>query len=126
MDRLGGSDNTVVEASLAIFDAYANAQDERPILSVRSARRAAELYAVLEWPLLEAQALELAGEIPAAIDMFAKCGAHADVVRLRRAHTHIEIVGSVQRFSRSVSEKLQRFSSAAAPDKEIASMLSLE
>jgi DNA-binding CsgD family transcriptional regulator len=45
---------------------------------------ASERYAALGWPLLEANALELAGKADAARTIYERCGAVADVKRLAR------------------------------------------
>ncbi|HZO93931.1 MAG TPA: AAA family ATPase [Candidatus Baltobacteraceae bacterium] len=51
------------------------------------ARAAADRYAALGWPLLEAEALELAGERAAAAERYAAAGAAGDARRLRPART---------------------------------------
>jgi len=51
---------------------------------VELARAAAARYAALGWPLLEAQALELAGEAVAARELYMRCGSVRHVRRLTR------------------------------------------
>jgi DNA-binding CsgD family transcriptional regulator/tetratricopeptide (TPR) repeat protein len=73
----------VERPALALFDAFACRRDGRPELAAEPAGRAAEGFRRLGYPLLEAAALELAGDTEAALRLFERCGATYDVRRLR-------------------------------------------
>jgi DNA-binding CsgD family transcriptional regulator len=73
----------VERPALALFDAYAYLRDGRPLEAATAAARAAEGFRRLGYPLLEAAALELAGDTEAALRLFERCGATHDVRRLR-------------------------------------------
>jgi len=68
--------------ALRLFDALFAARSGRRDESRAAAREAAPGFARLRFPLLEAQALELAGSIDAARALYERCGAAADVRRL--------------------------------------------
>jgi len=76
----------VERPALALFDAIAYARDGKPEEAAAPAGRAAEGFRRLGYPLLEAAALELAGETEAALRLFERCGATHDVHRLRDEH----------------------------------------
>jgi DNA-binding CsgD family transcriptional regulator/tetratricopeptide (TPR) repeat protein len=69
-------------AALALFDAITYRQENRTLEAIELARRAAEGFRNLGFPLLEAAALEVAGDIEAALVLFRRCGATYDVRRL--------------------------------------------
>ncbi|MBV8363806.1 MAG: hypothetical protein JO193_04510, partial [Candidatus Eremiobacteraeota bacterium] len=81
-ERCATSDNDAVRANTALitatrFSRFGNATD-----AVNAARRAAESYASLGWPLLQARALEIAREPDQARAIYSMCGALAEVRRL--------------------------------------------
>ena len=68
--------------ALALFDALvARRRHERPV-AIAHARSAAEGFRRVRVPLLEAEALELAGETSAALEVYRRCGAWHEVRRL--------------------------------------------
>lgn len=71
--------------ALALFDAICLARDGRPAEAMAPARLAAEGFQRFRTPLLEAAALELAGNTGAAIALYRKCGANYHVHRLERS-----------------------------------------
>ncbi|MBD5636004.1 MAG: hypothetical protein IAI49_16165, partial [Candidatus Eremiobacteraeota bacterium] len=68
--------------ALALFDAYECARDERPGEAAALALEAAGGFRRLRLPLLEAAALEVAGETDAALALYRRCGAAYDLRRL--------------------------------------------
>lgn len=75
-DRSGHATRAMVRAVFAARDRT----QERGELALA----AAEGYAALEWPLLQAQALELAGDPAAARELYMRCGSLRHVRRLTR------------------------------------------
>lgn len=75
-------------AALALFDAYAAQREGRREQIGEPARRAAEGFARFEYPLWEAAALELAGEVQAAQAIYERCGALGDLRRLENGENH--------------------------------------
>jgi DNA-binding CsgD family transcriptional regulator len=83
LERVAALSRDVVEApGLAFFDALVAVRDGRTHDATRHASEAARGFARLGHPLLEAQALELAGAIGDALAAYRRCGAVADVRRL--------------------------------------------
>jgi DNA-binding NarL/FixJ family response regulator len=76
-------DDTSGHATRAMVRAVFAARDRAPD-RVELARAAVARYAALGWPLLEAQALELAGEAVAARELYMRCGSLRHVRRLTR------------------------------------------
>jgi DNA-binding NarL/FixJ family response regulator/tetratricopeptide (TPR) repeat protein len=72
-------------AALELFDAIACARSGRSEDAAAFARRAADGFRRLRYPLLEAQALELAGDAAGALSLYRRCGALFDIRRLRSA-----------------------------------------
>jgi len=72
-------------AALQLFDAIACARSGQTREAAALARRAAEGFRRLRYPLLEAQALELAGDAAGALELYRRCGALHDVRRLSSA-----------------------------------------
>ncbi len=68
--------------ALSLFDAVACRREDRPEEAVVLARDAAAGFRRLRFPLLEAAALETAGEPEAALAIYRRCGAAYDVRRL--------------------------------------------
>ena len=68
--------------ALGLFDALACRRDERSDEATSLARAAAEGFRRLRLPLLEAEALEVAGEPEAALALYRRCGAAYHVRRL--------------------------------------------
>jgi DNA-binding NarL/FixJ family response regulator len=85
--RRDGPDRAVVDMALEMFDAHVLARDGKRMLSAQAARRAALGYRAMGWPLFEARALDLAGDVEAAQALFEKCGAVADVKRLNASRS---------------------------------------
>ena len=75
-DRSGHATRAMVRAVFATRD--------RTPDHAELALGAAEGYAALEWPLLRAQALELAGDAAAARELYMRCGSLRQVRRLTR------------------------------------------
>jgi DNA-binding CsgD family transcriptional regulator len=71
--------------ALALFDAIACERDGRRNEAAALAHDAADGFRRLGYQLLEAQALELAGDVDAALAVFRRCGAAYDVCRLELA-----------------------------------------
>jgi DNA-binding CsgD family transcriptional regulator/tetratricopeptide (TPR) repeat protein len=68
--------------ALELFDAYAARREGRHADAPAHARAAADGFRRLRVPLLEAAAREAAGETDAALAIYRRCGADADVRRL--------------------------------------------
>ena len=85
--------NELVERhALALFDAYAAVRAGNTKAAEPLARRAAEGFGRLGFPLLEAVAREACGEVERARELYRACGAVGDLRRLERvAH-----IGSVR------------------------------
>ncbi len=75
-DRSGQATRALV---LAIFAARDRSSDRAEL-----AREAVERYAELGWPLLQAEALELAGDVAGARELYMRCGSVRQVRRLTR------------------------------------------
>jgi len=73
--------------ALELFDAYAAHRRGRQAGAVAPARRAADGFARLGFPLLEAAAREAAGQDARALALYRGCGAAHDVRRLAGVHT---------------------------------------
>ncbi|MDP9110368.1 MAG: helix-turn-helix transcriptional regulator, partial [Candidatus Eremiobacteraeota bacterium] len=67
---------------LALFDAFVERRAARTASAVERAREAADGFRVHRAPLLEASALELAGDVPAALTIYRRLGAAGDVRRI--------------------------------------------
>lgn len=80
-----GTMELVERPALALFDSFERAREGHNDEAVALAREAAEGFARLRFPLLEAQAREAAGEREAALAIFRRCGASYDVRRLESA-----------------------------------------
>lgn len=80
----------IAAAHLANFRALAARRRGQRAAAISAARDAAKRYGSLGWRLSEASALELAGEISRAIDIYERCSASADVARLRAHQTRKE------------------------------------
>ncbi|MBV9718071.1 MAG: AAA family ATPase [Candidatus Eremiobacteraeota bacterium] len=70
--------------ALALFDAMTSLQDGRVAQAAALGNQAAEGFRRLRFPLLEAAALETAGNFEGALAIFRRCGAVRDVRRLER------------------------------------------
>ena len=73
--------------ALALFDAFVLQHNGSTEKAQRLAREAADGFHRLRLPLLEAQALEVAGDVDAAVLLFRRCGAAYDVRRLGGEHS---------------------------------------
>ena len=78
-----GPHELVERPALALFDAFVCRREGRPDEVAEPARRAADGFRRLGYRLLEAEAVELAGDTDAALRLFERCGAKYDVDRLR-------------------------------------------
>jgi DNA-binding CsgD family transcriptional regulator len=72
----------VESPALALFDAYELCRAGLAAEAASLARDAAEGFGRLRYPLLEAEALELAGEVAPALALYERCGATWHVRRL--------------------------------------------
>ena len=77
------SDELPEVPTLALFDAISCLRTARSDEATALAKKAADGFRRLRMPLLEATALEVAGDIPAALAVFRGCGASYDVDRLQ-------------------------------------------
>ena len=73
--------------ALALFDAIECRREGRLEDAASHARSAADGFRRLRLPLFEAQALEEAGDLDAALTLFRRCGAAYDVTRLEGARS---------------------------------------
>ena len=72
--------------ALTLFDAFTCRRDGRSVEAAALALDAAKGFRRLRFPLLEAEALELAGEPRAALALYRRCGATYHVRRLEAEH----------------------------------------
>jgi DNA-binding CsgD family transcriptional regulator len=73
--------NAVARAAAKLFDGFAAARQNRVRPARSAARTAAAAYRVLQWPWMEALALETAGDRAEAAALYASCGAVRDADR---------------------------------------------
>ncbi|HEY3675475.1 MAG TPA: LuxR C-terminal-related transcriptional regulator [Candidatus Tumulicola sp.] len=71
----------VARACSKLFDAFASARQNRVRASASSARAAATAFRELQWPWMEALALETAGDREEAMALYSACSAVRDVER---------------------------------------------
>ncbi len=76
--------------ALALFDAYEHRRAGRAAEAERLAREAGAGFARLHYPLLEAEARELAGDIAGAVILYERCGAAYHARRLTGAGARTE------------------------------------
>ena len=92
-----------------MFDAIACARDDRAGEAAALARDAAEGFRRLRLPLLEAAALETAGDCDSALAIYRRCGALYDVRRLEalRSAERLEVPSDIAdpTFALSVRER---------------------
>jgi len=100
--------------ALALFDAIALRNEGRLDEAVSLARDAAAGFRRLRFPLLEAAAHEVAGDVVAALSLFRRCGATYDIHRL-------EAERPVERNAVS-SDKARAASVLSARESEIAAL----
>ncbi len=108
--------------ALALFDAIERARGGRTDETIALARSAAAGFRRLRMPLLEAQALEAAGDLGGARELFSRCGAIYDAHRLGSDDTSGD--GPL----RSLSAREREIASLAAAGRtnlEIAEQLSI-
>ena len=95
--------------ALSLFDAIACARDDRAGEAAALARDAAEGFRRLRLPLLEAAALETAGDCDSALAIYRRCGALYDVRRLEalRSAERLEVPSDIAdpTFALSVRER---------------------
>lgn len=80
-DRARADEDRVNRALLTLLDAASAADSDQ---RRDRATEAAAAFAALGWPLFEAQAFELAGEVDAATALYRRCGAEAEARRILR------------------------------------------
>jgi DNA-binding CsgD family transcriptional regulator len=84
LERVADAPDELVERhALALFDAFVAHRDGRLDDAARLATPAADGFARLGFPLLEAAAAEVAGEVDRAVAIYRRCGAAGDLRRLR-------------------------------------------
>ncbi|HZX69022.1 MAG TPA: helix-turn-helix transcriptional regulator, partial [Candidatus Elarobacter sp.] len=116
--------------ALTLFDAVALRREERWDEAAALARDAAAGFRRLRFPLLEAEALEAAGEPEAALAIYRRCGAAYDVRRLEGkrsvtpAHAPREAVGAMLELSARERE-IATLAARGQSNLEIARALSI-
>jgi DNA-binding CsgD family transcriptional regulator len=83
--RAAATSDGLEGAALSLFDAICGCNGD-PERAKRLALEAADGFRRFRTPLLEAQALELGGEIQGALALYRRCGATYDIGRLEPAH----------------------------------------
>ncbi len=73
--------NAVARAAAQLFDAFAAAPQNRARAATSAARGAAAAYRALQWPWMEALALETGGDRAEAASLYVSCGAVHDAER---------------------------------------------
>jgi DNA-binding CsgD family transcriptional regulator len=73
--------NAVACAAEKLFDAFAAVRQNRARAAASAARAASGAYRALQWPWMEALALETAGDRAQAASLYAACGAVRDAER---------------------------------------------
>jgi DNA-binding CsgD family transcriptional regulator len=122
-----GSVEMLERPALALFDAEACLRDGRPEAAKVFALQAAAGFRRLRTPLLEAAALEAAGDLAAAFTLFRQCGATYDARRLGHASSldrpnAPDIAGSRRGLSARERE-IAQLAAAGRSNREIASQL---
>jgi DNA-binding CsgD family transcriptional regulator/tetratricopeptide (TPR) repeat protein len=79
---VGQCNDTVARAALALFDALVARRTNTARTARQAGLAAAEMYHAMQWPWVEALALETAGERTEASVIYAACGALRDVERI--------------------------------------------
>jgi DNA-binding CsgD family transcriptional regulator len=111
--------------ALALFDAIVCEREGRSEAAIAPARMAAEGFRRLRLPLLEAAALEIAGETESALTLFRRCGATFDV---RRLTGEADATGSTHEFLHLLSLREREIATLASSGRsniEIARLLSI-
>jgi DNA-binding CsgD family transcriptional regulator/tetratricopeptide (TPR) repeat protein len=111
--------------ALALFDAIICEREGRSEDGIASARAAAEGFRRLRLPLLEAAALEIAGETESALTLFRRCGATFDV---RRLAGEANATGSTHELLQQLSMREREIATLASNGRsniEIARLLSI-
>jgi DNA-binding CsgD family transcriptional regulator len=118
---------TPERAALALFDAYEAARAGDGAAARDLAQGAAEGFARLRYPLFEAAAREAAGENGAALDLYRRCGAVADVARLEgRRDTRSDGAGDAASGPLSAREReIAELAEAGRSNLEIARTLAI-
>ena len=75
-------DDCAGRATSALVEAIAARRLGDHATAAAAGRAAAELYRTIRWPLFEARAWEAQGNVEAALDLYRRCGAVADLRRL--------------------------------------------
>jgi DNA-binding CsgD family transcriptional regulator len=113
--------------ALALFDAEAGIREGRPAAAKLLAGEAAAGFQRLRTPLLEAAALEVAGDIAGALALFRQCGATYDVRRLEHAKRFdpptAREAADLQRELSAREREIAQLAAAGRSNREIASQL---
>jgi DNA-binding CsgD family transcriptional regulator/tetratricopeptide (TPR) repeat protein len=108
-------------AALALFDGIECARDGRTEEAATFAQEAAAGFRRLRLPLLEAQALESAGDIDGALALFRRCGATYDIGRLGGRVAKDDMRSSLSPREREIAT----LAAGGASNLEIAQQLSI-
>jgi len=112
--------------ALDLFDAYVARRDGDAGAATSRGRRAADGFARLRLPLLEAASLEIAGDVVAAVAIFRRLGANGDLARLGRLISPEVAVARAARDLLSAREReVARFVARGGSNLEIARALSI-
>jgi DNA-binding CsgD family transcriptional regulator len=110
-----------------LFDAEAHIRDGRRAPAEALAREAAAGFRRLRTPLLEAAALEVAGDIAGALALFRQCGATYDIRRLEQAgwfdQPDVREAVALQPELSAREREIARLAAAGRTNREIASQL---
>jgi DNA-binding NarL/FixJ family response regulator len=98
-----GSVETPERPALALFEAIECARGDESAGTAALAREAAAGFRRLRLPLLEAQALEIAGDLEKALALFRRCGAAYDVRRLGGGCTGDDAVRALSAREREIA-----------------------
>jgi DNA-binding CsgD family transcriptional regulator len=113
--------------ALALFDAEAGIREGRPAAAKLLAGEAAAGFQRLRTPLLEAAALEVAGDIAGALALFRQCGATYDVRRLEHAKRFdlptAREAAALQRELSAREREIAQLAAAGRSNREIAGQL---
>lgn len=110
---------------VALFDAFAARRSGKAVLAARHGKTAAARFAHVGWPLLEAQALEAAGDQVGALRLYELAGDVRDAALLRNA---MRPRGGARAHAVGLTERERTIASLAAEglsNKEIAERLAL-
>jgi DNA-binding CsgD family transcriptional regulator len=87
--------NVAGQAGYALISAIIAMRSGRRAETMERARHAAELANRLDWPMFEAEARELAGDFAAALALYRRCEAVAQIARLTASEARAEVARPV-------------------------------